>query len=503
MTGLRALTVARRKTIEESLETTEEEGFRLKRELSALDVLVLGVGVIIGAGIFVLTGVAAATEAGPAIMLSFVLAGVVCALAALCYAEFASMVPVAGSAYTYSYATLGELVAFIIGWDLVLEFTVGAAAVAVGWSGYLNATLDQIFGITLPEADPVRPSEGGADQPVRRSCSCLAVALTCSCAASAVSAKANIVMVVITLARAAHRHRGRRRGGRPATGTPFIPVRRRAGRSAARRWCSSPTSGSTSSRPRPRRRATRSATCRSASWARSAIVTVLYIAVSAVDHRDGVYDELEHGGAGRRRVRARGPAVGGRGSSHRRARGAHQHDPDPAARAVARDFFAMARDRLLPPALAADAPALRTPARVTIITGVLAAILAGVTPIATARRAGQHRHAVRVHARLRSASHTCAATDPDAPRPFRCPRVPVVPILGRRRQLADDVPDRGDLVRLRDLDGRRPGHLLPLLAQAQRGRTASGRPGGGRPSRNGRGRRAPAQPAHTPASASR
>ncbi|HEX6026083.1 MAG TPA: amino acid permease, partial [Solirubrobacter sp.] len=97
MTALRALTLSRRKTIEESLEATEQEGFRLKRELSALDVVVLGVGVIIGAGIFVLTGQAAATEAGPAIMLSFVLAGVICALAALCYSEFASMVPVAGS----------------------------------------------------------------------------------------------------------------------------------------------------------------------------------------------------------------------------------------------------------------------------------------------------------------------------------------------------------------------------------------------------------------------
>lgn len=125
----------RRKTVEEALAATEEDAFSLRREVGALDLVVFGVGVIIGAGIFVLTGVAAATEAGPAITLSFVLAGLVCVLAALCYAEFATMVPVAGSAYTFSYVTLGEFVAFVIGWDLVLEFTVGAAAVAIGWAG--------------------------------------------------------------------------------------------------------------------------------------------------------------------------------------------------------------------------------------------------------------------------------------------------------------------------------------------------------------------------------
>jgi APA family basic amino acid/polyamine antiporter len=132
-------------------------------------VLVLGVGVIIGAGIFVLTGQAAATEAGPAIMLSFVLAGAICALAAICYSEFASMVPVAGSAYTFSYVTLGELVAFVIGWDLALEFTVGAAAVAVGWSAYLNSTLDQIFGVTLPSELSARPARTAGSSTCPRS----------------------------------------------------------------------------------------------------------------------------------------------------------------------------------------------------------------------------------------------------------------------------------------------------------------------------------------------
>ena len=113
----------------------------LKRALGALDLTALGIGAIIGAGIFVLTGVAAAKLAGPGVTLSFVVSGFACAMAALCYAEFAAMIPVAGSAYSYSYATMGELVGWIIGWDLILEYAVAAAAVAVGWSGYLHVIL--------------------------------------------------------------------------------------------------------------------------------------------------------------------------------------------------------------------------------------------------------------------------------------------------------------------------------------------------------------------------
>jgi basic amino acid/polyamine antiporter, APA family len=128
--------VLRSKSVEQSIRDTEESEHQLRKDLSAWDLTVFGIGVIIGTGIFVLTGIAAATKAGPAVSLSFVLAGVACALAALCYAEFASTVPVAGSAYTFSYASLGELVAWIIGWDLVLEFALGSAAVAVGWAQY-------------------------------------------------------------------------------------------------------------------------------------------------------------------------------------------------------------------------------------------------------------------------------------------------------------------------------------------------------------------------------
>ena len=136
------MSLFRTKTVEQSIADTEEPEFRLKKTLGTLDLTIFGVGVMIGAGIFVLTGTVAASNAGPALSISFAIAGVACALAALCYAEFASTVPVAGSAYTFSYATFGELIAWTIGWDLVLEFTIGSAALATSFSGYLQTVLE-------------------------------------------------------------------------------------------------------------------------------------------------------------------------------------------------------------------------------------------------------------------------------------------------------------------------------------------------------------------------
>src|SRR5579862_8220735 len=129
---------------------TTHDGVPLKRSLSALALVSLGIGDIIGAGIFVLTGHASAAYAGPAIVLSFVLSGFACACAGLCYAEMSSTVPIAGSAYTYAYATMGELMAWIIGWDLVFEYALGATTVAIGWSGYVVSFLKG-FGIVVPE----------------------------------------------------------------------------------------------------------------------------------------------------------------------------------------------------------------------------------------------------------------------------------------------------------------------------------------------------------------
>ncbi len=135
------------KLLTEAQETGEHS---LRRALGPVNLVTLGIGAVIGAGIFVITGQAAAQFAGPAILISFVIAGIACALAGLCYSEFASMIPIAGSAYTYSYATLGELIAWIIGWDLILEYAFGAATVAVGWSGHLRAFCHDL-GIGIPE----------------------------------------------------------------------------------------------------------------------------------------------------------------------------------------------------------------------------------------------------------------------------------------------------------------------------------------------------------------
>src|SRR5438105_4313033 len=145
----------RRKAMDQLVAEAEEPGHRLKKALGPVDVTALGIGAIIGAGIFATIGTAAAGDAtrpgaGPGLILSFVLTAIACGFAALCYAEFAAMIPISGSAYTYAYATLGELVAWIIGWDLIIEYAVGNVAVAISWGNYFK-TLVGGFGINIPD----------------------------------------------------------------------------------------------------------------------------------------------------------------------------------------------------------------------------------------------------------------------------------------------------------------------------------------------------------------
>lgn len=158
------LNIFRTKSIEDLLKginNDEGEGKSLKKVLGSFELTMLGVGAIIGTGIFVLTGIAAAKYSGPALILSFIISGLACAFAGLCYAEFAAMVPVAGSAYTYGYAALGEIWAWVIGWDLILEYAVAIAAVAIGWSGYIVSLLEAA-GLHLPKALLNAPGvEGG------------------------------------------------------------------------------------------------------------------------------------------------------------------------------------------------------------------------------------------------------------------------------------------------------------------------------------------------------
>jgi APA family basic amino acid/polyamine antiporter len=284
-----------RKPIDAVLAESEHS---LKRVLGAGDLIMLAIGAVIGAGIFSSIGTAAAGEirpdgeiiragAGPALVLSFVLLGVVCGLAALCYAELASMIPQAGSAYAYSYATLGELVAWIIGWDLILEYAVGNIAVAVAWGGYFNSLLSG-FGVTLPawlthgyravilSSDPAvrslletAPHIGRIPILINIPAFAIVMAITWVLLLGVKeSARTNNIMVVVKLlvlglfvvVGAMHID--------TANYVPFAPNGWRAF-IRARRSSSSPTSGSMRSRPRPRRRKTRSATCRlafSAAW---------------------------------------------------------------------------------------------------------------------------------------------------------------------------------------------------------------------------------------------
>jgi basic amino acid/polyamine antiporter, APA family len=151
---------ARKPTDQLVRETQADPEHGLKRSVGVLDLTALGIGAVIGTGIFVIIGEAIG-DAGPSIIISFALAGVTCLFSAFSYAELASSIPVSGSAYTYGYATLGELVAWIIGWDLILEYGVAVAAVAVGWGGYLQSLLDSLFGINLPDSIAGPPGEGG------------------------------------------------------------------------------------------------------------------------------------------------------------------------------------------------------------------------------------------------------------------------------------------------------------------------------------------------------
>ncbi len=266
----------------------------MRRVLGAGDLIMLAIGAVIGAGIFSSIGTAAAGEvrpdgeiiryaAGPALILSFVLLGVVCGLAALCYAELASMIPQAGSAYAYSYATLGELVAWIIGWDLILEYAIGNIAVAVAWGGYFTSFLSG-FGITMPgwlthgyravqlSSDPAvrelmmtAPRLAGMPMLINLPAFAIVAFITWMLLLGVrESARANNVMVVVKLLvlGAVRRRRRRCTSIRPTT----FRSRRTAGAASirARRSCSSPTSASTRFRRRPRRRGIRSAICRSA-----------------------------------------------------------------------------------------------------------------------------------------------------------------------------------------------------------------------------------------------
>ncbi|MCW2537739.1 MAG: putative amino acid permease [Modestobacter sp.] len=437
---------ARVKSIEESIRDTEEPEHQLKKNLSGLDLAVFGVGVIIGTGIFVLTGVVAKTAAGPAVALSFVIAGVVCGLAALCYAEFASTVPVAGSAYTFSYATLGELVAWIIGWDLVLELALGAATVAVGWSGYLNQLLGDL-GTPLPTS--IAGETATVNIPaivivlVMAGVLILGIKLSSRVTSVIVAIKVVIVLLVIGL-------------GvfyvKAANYTPFVPpsqpsetgsgltaplIQTLFGFAPSTFGVGGILAGAAivffafigfdivataaEETKNPRRDLPRGII------GSLVICTVLYVAVSLVVVGMQRYTELSTEAPLADAFRSVGlPFVSGLISVG--ALAGLTSVVMILMLGQSRVLFAMSRDHLLPPALGAVHPKYGTPYKITLITGGFVALLAGFIPLGTLAEL-VNIGTLFAFVLVSIGVIVLRRTRPDLERSFRVPLLPVLPIV--------------------------------------------------------------------------
>ncbi|MGX1272960.1 APA family basic amino acid/polyamine antiporter [Streptomyces phaeoluteigriseus] len=474
----------RTKKVEQSILDTEEPEHALKKSLSALDLTVFGVGVIIGTGIFVLTGTVARNNAGPAVALAFVAAGVVCALAALCYAEFASTVPVAGSAYTFSYASLGELPAWIIGWDLVLEFALGTAVVAVGWSGYVASLLDNA-GWHLPEALSGRDGADGFGFDILAAAlvlvltAILVVGTKLSARVTSVVVAVKVTVVLVVIIAGAFLIKG-------DNYDPFIPKAQAvpAGDSLQSPliqlmfgWAPSNfgvmgiftaasvvffafigfdvVATAAEETRNPQRDMPRGII------GSLVICTALYVAVSIVVTGMQHYTELSITAPLADAFKATG---------HPWFAGFISFGAAVGLTTVCmilllgqtRVFFAMSRDGLLPRFFSHVHPRFKTPHRPTILLGRPHRRPRRLHSPERARRAGEHRHALR----LRGRRDRRDRPPQEPPRP--APRLPhplgagAADRVGAGLAVADAQPARRDLAAVRDLDGDRFRGLLPV-----------------------------------------
>src|SRR5688572_8307287 len=434
------------KSVASLIKESESGEHGLKRTLSATNLTMLGIGAIIGAGIFVLTGTAAANAAGPAIVLSFIIAGLGCLFAGLCYAEFASMIPIAGSAYTYGYATLGEFIAWIIGWDLILEYLFGAATVAVGWSGNVVSLLKSA-GITVPAAIASAPLayDGASFTTTGSLINLPAVLLILAMTALLVvgiqeSARFNNFIVFIKVAIVLLVIGFGFQYVNSANWEPFIPAREFLADGSTRYGWEGIVRGAAvvffayigfdavSTAAQEAKNPQRDMPI--GMLASLGICTVLYVAMSLVMTGLTSYKNLNVPDPVLVALSAAGPAlkwlffftgVGAVAGLASVVLVMLMGQP--------RIFYAMSRDGLLPPVFGKVHPRFHTPHITTIVTGVIAAVVAGIFPI------GLLGELVSIGTLL-AFIIVCGGilmlrkTSPELHRPFRTPFVPVVPILG-------------------------------------------------------------------------
>jgi APA family basic amino acid/polyamine antiporter len=446
------MNVLRTKSVEQSMDDTDDPDFKLKKSLTALDLTVFGIGVVIGAGIFTLTGQVASQYAGPGVVFSFGLAAICCALAALCYAEFASTVPVAGSAYTFSYATLGELVAWIIGWDLILELMLGASVVAQGWSTYLVTFLDEI-GITWPSSVGPADSDHFEWGHVNLAAVLLVAVLTTLIAIGIKeSLRVNLVLVAIKLFIVLFVIFAGLFYVSAANYDPFIPP------------AAEPISSNGLTQPliqwmfgiEPQTFGVLGiisaasvvffayigfdVVATTAEEARNpqkdlpkgilgslAICTVLYMAVALVITGMVPYKEIDPSAA----LATAFTSVGKDGFATLIAAGAVAGLTTVVMTLMigaVRVLFAMSRDGLLPQGFAHTNPRTGTPVRITISIGVAVAFIAGFTPIDKLEEM-VNIGTLTAFALVSVAVPVLRSTRPDLDRPFKVPLSPFLPIL--------------------------------------------------------------------------
>ena len=419
------------KSIEQLVSDVEQGGKTLRRTLTAMDLTLLGIGAIIGTGIFVLTGTAAANQAGPAIAVSYMAAGIACAFAALCYAEFAAMIPIAGSAYTYAYATLGEIFAWMIGWDLILEYAVGSMTVAIGWSGYFQRILAG-FGIGLPTWMTAAPA--AAPGAVINLPAVIIVLLIMILLVVGIreSARFNAAMVAIKVAAVLFFLVSGIWFVQPENWTPFMPYAWSGVMTGAAvvffAYIGFDAVSTTAEEARNPRRDLPIGIIASL-----VICTVLYVAVAAV--LSGIIPVVEY----RDNAQFLNAPVAFALASINQDWAAGLVSAGAVAGITSvllvmlmsqpRIFFSMSRDGLLPPGVSKVHPRFQTPYITTIITCVIVAITAGLVPIQVV---GEMTSIGTLFAFVVvcMAVIVLRATRPDAHRPFRVPGGAVIPVLG-------------------------------------------------------------------------